>query len=86
MEQRFILPIDSKGKVGGFAVSGRTPTKLGEEIEYFRVTPDSTRVWVNDSIGTKGRVGGFAVSGRTPTKGIGKRLFIYKQRQYSYLY
>lgn len=65
----FVDP-DVKGRVGGFAVSGRTPTKDGTTVEYFRVTPDSTRVWVNDSIGTKGKIGGFAVSGRTPTKGI----------------
>ncbi|OFX82276.1 MAG: hypothetical protein A2W99_09470 [Bacteroidetes bacterium GWF2_33_16] len=60
----------AKGTVGGFAVSGRTPTKLGGSVEYFRVTPDSTRIYVNDSLTTKGKVGGFAVSGRTPTKGI----------------
>ncbi|OFX82272.1 MAG: hypothetical protein A2W99_09450 [Bacteroidetes bacterium GWF2_33_16] len=66
---------DSKGTVGGFAVSGRTPTKLGGKVEYFRVTPDSTRIYVNDSIGAKGKVGGFAVSGRTPTKGGTKDYF-----------
>lgn len=66
---KITLPEGAKGSVGGFAVSGRTPTKAGEEVDYFRVTPDSTRVYVNDSIGAKGKVGGFAVSGRTPTKG-----------------
>jgi hypothetical protein len=65
----------TKGTVGGFAVSGRTPTKLGEEIEYFRVTPDSTRIYVNDSLISKGSVGGFAISGRTPTKGGIKEYF-----------
>jgi len=70
----FVDP-DAKGKVGGFAVSGRTPTKLGETVEYFRVTPDSTRVYVNDSYNGKGKVGGFAVSGRTPTKGVIKDYF-----------
>ena len=59
----------TKGKVGGFAVSGRSPTKLGEEFEYLHVTPDSTRIYVNDTISSKGKVGGFAVSGRSPTKG-----------------
>jgi len=59
----------SKGTVGGFAVSGRTPAKLGqEEINYFHVTPDSTRIYINDTSSTKGTVGGFAVSGRTPAK------------------
>ncbi|OFX20508.1 MAG: hypothetical protein A2041_10345 [Bacteroidetes bacterium GWA2_31_9b] len=57
-----------KGKVGGFAVSGRSPTKLGEEEDYLIVTPDSTRIYVNDTTINKGKVGGFAVSGRSPTK------------------
>ena len=63
-----IVSQDTKGKVGGFAVSGRTSTK-GEE-EYLRVTADSIRVYVNDSSTIKGKVGGFAVSGRTSTKGV----------------
>ncbi|OFX25215.1 MAG: hypothetical protein A2041_02115 [Bacteroidetes bacterium GWA2_31_9b] len=68
-----------KGSVGGFAVSGRSPTKLGEELEYLHVTPDSTRIYVNDSISTKGSVGGFAVSGRSPTKGASNDyLFVTK--------
>ncbi len=58
-----------KGKVGGFAVSGRTSTK-GVETDIFTVTPDSTRIYVNDTSLTKGKVGGFAVSGRTSTKGL----------------
>ncbi|OFX82273.1 MAG: hypothetical protein A2W99_09455 [Bacteroidetes bacterium GWF2_33_16] len=57
----------TKGSVGGFAVSGRTPTKALEE-DYFRVTLDSTIIYINDTASTKGSVGGFAVSGRTPTK------------------
>jgi hypothetical protein len=57
----------AKGKVGGFAVSGRNPNKLGE-IEYLRVTTDSTRIYVNESLLAKGKVGGFAVSGRNPNK------------------
>ena len=66
-----------KGKVGGFAVSGRSPGKADTEIEYLRVTPDSTRIWVNDSATIKGKVGGFAVSGRSPGKGnINDYLFV----------
>jgi len=64
----FVDP-ETKGTVGGFAVSGRTPAKAGVKVDYFRVTPDSTRIYVNDSIVAKGSVGGFAVSGRTPAKG-----------------
>ncbi len=57
----------AKGKVGGFAVSGRTPSKDIEE-EYLVVTPDSTRVYVNEPTDNKSKIGGFAVSGRTPSK------------------
>ncbi|MEE4198405.1 MAG: tail fiber domain-containing protein [Bacteroidales bacterium] len=57
----------SKGKIGGFAVSGRTTTKAdGKEI--LRVTPDSTRIYINEPL-KKGSLGGFAVSGRTSSKG-----------------
>lgn len=56
-----------KGSVGGFAVTGRNPTKADLEEEYLMVTPDSTRIWVTES--TKASVGGFAVTGRNPTKG-----------------
>ncbi|MDX9695852.1 MAG: tail fiber domain-containing protein [Bacteroidales bacterium] len=59
-----------KGTVGGFAVSGRSPGKANVEVEYLRVTPDSTRIYVNDTVSTKGKVGGFAVSGRSPGKGV----------------
>lgn len=56
-----------KGKVGGFAISGRSPNKAIDE-DYFVVTADSTRVYVNQDQ-AKGKVGGFAVSGRSPNKG-----------------
>ncbi|OFX82274.1 MAG: hypothetical protein A2W99_09460 [Bacteroidetes bacterium GWF2_33_16] len=67
----FVDP-SAKGSVGGFAVSGRTPTKAGAKVDYFRVTYDSTRIYINDTLSSKGSVGGFAVSGRTPTKGNNK--------------
>ena len=54
-----------KGPIGGFAVSGRNNTK--GEYEVMRVTPDSTRIFVNQQ--AKGPIGGFAVSGRNNTKG-----------------
>ena len=57
-----------KGKVGGFAVSGRNPSK-GLVSDYLVVTNDSTRVYVDNMAPTKGKVGGFAVSGRNPSKG-----------------
>ena len=41
--------ISAKGKVGGFAVSGRTPTK-GYSNDYLHVTADSTRIFTRDTI------------------------------------
>ena len=62
-----------KGNVGGFAVTGKNPTKA-VETEYLVVTSDSTRVYVNNPV--KGNVGGFAVTGRNPTKGTNEPIFI----------
>jgi hypothetical protein len=59
---------DEKGVKGGFAIGGFGTTKEPEE-EYLRVTRDSTKIYVNNSISTKGNVGGFTVSGRSPIKG-----------------
>jgi len=64
----------AKGKVGGFAVSGRNPDKA-EPLDIFKVTPDSTRVFVNP-ITAKGKVGGFAVSGRNPNKALGDNYLV----------
>ncbi|HAN18167.1 MAG: hypothetical protein A2X13_04355 [Bacteroidetes bacterium GWC2_33_15] len=65
---KVFVDASAKGNIGGFAVSGRTSNKAGESLEYFRVTPDSTRIYVNED-STKGNIGGFAVSGRTSAKG-----------------
>lgn len=59
----------TKGKVGGFAVSGRSPNKE-VDLDILRITADSTRVYVNEELPGKGKVGGFAVSGRSPNKEI----------------
>ena len=66
---------NSKGVVGGFAVSGRAATK-GSEYDVLRVTPDSTRIYVNETTLNKGIPGGFAVSGRSATKGIHENIFL----------
>ncbi len=66
---QIIVPIGVKGKVGGFAVSGRTSTK-GDINDYLVITPDSARIYINDTVNAKGKVGGFAVSGRTSAKGV----------------
>jgi hypothetical protein len=55
-------------KRGGFAVGGIRAEKSMEETEFFRVTPDSVRVWLHNT-GTKdglkaaAKRGGFAVGG-----------------------
>ncbi|MCD4833412.1 MAG: hypothetical protein K8R31_06420 [Bacteroidales bacterium] len=63
-----IVNESTKGKVGGFAVSGRSPSKA-DDVDILKVTVDSTRIYVSDTLGVKGKVGGFAVSGRSPSKG-----------------
>jgi len=72
---KVIVEEATKGSVGGFAVSGRSPTKA-DETDIFRVTPDSTRIYVNDTVQSKGTVGGFAVSGRSPTKGLNNEYLV----------
>ncbi|MFC2151966.1 hypothetical protein ACFLSE_05505, partial [Bacteroidota bacterium] len=59
----------AKGKVGGFAISGRSPNKAFE-TDILRVTADSTRFYVDEGPVSKGKVGGFAISGRSPNKDI----------------
>ena len=55
-----------KGVKGGFAVGGLTGTKASG-FEYFRVTPDSVRIYLKEDT-VKGVKGGFAVGGLTGTK------------------
>ncbi|HAF31274.1 MAG TPA: hypothetical protein DCG75_19730, partial [Bacteroidales bacterium] len=47
----------AKGKVGGFAVSGRSPSKA-VDVDILKITQDSTRIYVNDTVNAKGKVGG----------------------------
>ncbi|MCB2195354.1 MAG: tail fiber domain-containing protein [Bacteroidetes bacterium] len=63
----------TKGKVGGFAISGRSPNKAGD-WDIVRITADSTRIYVNDTVSAKGKVGGFAISGRSPNKSLNNNL------------
>ncbi len=60
---------ETKGKIGGFAVTGRNPGKSLPEEDYMIITADSTRVYIPESPSGKGNVGGFAVTGRNPGKG-----------------
>lgn len=57
-----------KGKKGGFAIGGFGAGK-GETNEYMRVTPDSVRVYVDETI-SKGKKGGFAIGGFGAGKGV----------------
>ena len=57
-----------KGARGGFAVGGLSQSK-GISKEYLRITPDSARIYINDS-NAKGARGGFAVGGLSQSKGI----------------
>lgn len=52
---------EKSGK-GGFAVGGLSGQSKVDPIEYFRITPDSARIFVNEN-STKGGKGGFAVGG-----------------------
>jgi len=56
-----------KGARGGFAVGGLSQTKAGNTTEYFRITPDSARIYTNKT-NSKGARGGFAVGGLSQTK------------------
>ncbi|GEM_PF-875840 len=51
----------------GFAIGGLGVRK-GEPVEFFRVTPDSVRIYINDSDAKKPR-GGFAIGGYNFSKG-----------------
>lgn len=61
----------SKGIKGGFAVGGYNRTTKGVVEEYMRITPDSSRIYINQNP-VKGIKGGFAVGGyNRTTKGPG---------------
>lgn len=64
-------PGKATGSKGGFAVGGFSPAKGSFTNEFLRVTPDSVRIWVPDTVVNKaiGSKGGFAVGGYSPAKG-----------------
>jgi len=66
---------DTKGpRRSGFAIGGYGMTK-GEAAEYFRVTPDSTRVYVREPSSKGPKRGGFAIGGLDFNKGPVKEYF-----------
>lgn len=67
----------TKGVRGGFAVGGLTNQgKASTNYQYFLITPDSTRVYIND-LG-KGARGGFAVGGLTNQSKSGTKKDYFK--------
>ncbi len=63
--------VDKNGKAqrGGFAVATRGFGKGNEPTEVFTVTPDSTRVYINEDKNGKAQRGGFAIA----TRGFSKQ-------------
>jgi hypothetical protein len=59
----------SKGPKGGFSVGGYGVDKA-ETYDFFRVTPDSVRIYIDPTPDAKGAKGGFAVGGYGEAKGI----------------
>jgi hypothetical protein len=68
-----------KGIKGGFAVGGYDGSKAGGAStiqDYFRVTPDSVRIYIDPNpTAAKGVKGGFAVGGYDESKGINSMYF-----------
>ena len=65
---RINIDENMKASKGGFAIGGFSGVK-GTNQEYFRVTSDSTRVYVNNVSPLKGAKGGFAIGGFGGAKG-----------------
>ena len=59
---RIYIDESLKASKGGFAIGGLNSAKASVQ-EYFRVTSDSTRVYVNNASMSKGLKGGFAIGG-----------------------
>jgi hypothetical protein len=65
---RIYVDDGAKGPKGGFAVGGFDMTKATKR-EYFVVSDDSVRIYVDSNPATKGKKTGFAVGGYDMTKG-----------------
>lgn len=65
----------TKGSKGGFAIGGFDGMKANPQ-DYFRVTPDSVRIYIDPTPAvSKGSKGGFAIGGYSETKGINDMYF-----------
>jgi hypothetical protein len=65
----------AKGTRGGFAIGGFDAAKAGVQ-DYFRVTPDSIRAYIDPTpSASKGSRGGFAIGGYGEAKGMNNMYF-----------
>jgi len=74
------VPRSGKGVKGGFAIGGFEGASKADPlppVDYFRVTPDSVRVYIdpNPAPEGKGTKGGFAIGGYGASKGINDMYF-----------
>lgn len=74
-----------KGAKGGFAIGGIT-NQTKQEIEYFRITPDSARIYIKDEVGVKGAKGGFAIGGITNQTKATTNNYLYVHRDSTRVY
>jgi hypothetical protein len=67
----------TKGSKGGFAIGGFDGSKGSvNPQDYFRVTPDSVRIYIDPTpVKDKGSKGGFAIGGYDGSKGINNMYF-----------
>ena len=65
----FVPRSDALGSKGGFAIGG-FDNKKGNPQDYFRVTPDSVRIYIDPTPTLNASKGGFAIGGYDKTKGI----------------
>jgi len=73
----FVEDNQIKGVRGGFAIGGLTNQSKGQQ-EYFRITPDSARLYVKENPTAKGVRGGFAIGGLTnQSKGVSSRNLMF---------
>jgi len=63
----YVPPVAKSGK-GGFAIGGFGTAKAPSQ-DYFRVTPDSVRIYIDNTPSTKSGKGGFAIGGFDNAKG-----------------
>lgn len=72
----FVPNAPAKGKKGGFAIGGFDKTTKGVSQDFFSVTSDSIRMYIDNSPPAKGTTkGGFAIGGFGSGKGPEKKYF-----------